>query len=209
MAPWVLAKTDKTRLSTVMSHLVESLKLVSVLIWPFMPETAEKMQTVLQLPKRGGALGLKDIRGWGDQQPLAPASKAPQLFPRIEVKRDEKAKFPKGDKRPKPLKTISFKEFQGLDLRVGVIREVESIPKSKKLIKLIVDMGEERVVVAGIAGHFDEADLIGKQVIVVANLEPAKLMGVESQGMVLAAEDESGLHLITTDGEAIPGSRVK
>ena len=70
-------------------------------------------------------------------------------------------------------------------------------------------MGEERVVVAGIAGHFDEADLIGRQVVVVANLEPAKLMGVESQGMVLAAEDESGLHLITTESEVAPGSQVK
>jgi methionyl-tRNA synthetase len=209
MAPWVLAKTDRDRLATVMSCLVESLKIVSVLLWPFMPETTEKMQTVLHLPKKGKDLGLKEIRDWGGQPSSAPASKAPQLFPRIEVKKGEKSKHPKKKKRPKAVETISFKDFQRLDLRVGTIKQVETIPKSKKLIKLIVDLGEERVVVAGIAGHFDEADLIGRQVIVVANLEPAKLMGVESQGMVLAAEDESGLHLITTDSEAVPGSQVK
>ena len=104
---------------------------------------------------------------------------------------------------------ISFKDFQRLDLRVGTIRALEAIPKSKKLIKLTVDIGEERTVVAGIVGHYSEESLLGKQVILVANLEPVELMGVESRGMVLAAEDDSGVHLLVPDVETVPGSQVR
>ncbi len=104
---------------------------------------------------------------------------------------------------------ISLQEFQQLELRVGYIKKAEAIPGSKKLIKLTVDMGEERTVVAGLLGHYKEEDLIEKQVILLANLEPVKLMGVESQGMVLAVEDESGVHLLTPDTTTTPGSKVK
>jgi len=104
---------------------------------------------------------------------------------------------------------ISFEEFQKLDLRVGTITKAEPIPKSKKLIKLTVDVGEERTVVAGVAGHYEAEDLQGRQVVLVVNLEPAKLMGVESQGMVLAAEDDSGVHLLIPDVATKPGSTVK
>jgi methionyl-tRNA synthetase len=104
---------------------------------------------------------------------------------------------------------ISFQEFQRLDLRVGTVLKAEGIPGSKNLLKLFVDIGEERTVVAGLVGHYTEEDLEGKQVVVVANLEPAKLMGVESQGMVLAAEDESGVYLLTPDISVTPGSEVK
>jgi methionyl-tRNA synthetase len=138
-------------------------------------------------------------------------TKAPALFPRIDTKKQEKpekqikAKKPAGKKAP----LVSFKEFQKLDLRIGTIKNAEAIKGAKKLLKLTVDMGEERTVVAGLAGHYSEQDLIGKQVILVANLEPAELMGVESQGMVLAAEDGTGLHLIVPDGVTVPGSKVK
>ena len=104
---------------------------------------------------------------------------------------------------------ISFQEFQRLELKVGVIKTAQAVPGSKKLMKLVVDMGVERTVVAGLAGHYSGNALIGKQVILVANLEPTKLMGVESQGMILAAEDESGIHLIVPDTESMPGSIVK
>ena len=109
----------------------------------------------------------------------------------------------------KQLSTISFKEFQKMDLRVGTIKKAERIPGSKKLLKLTVDMGEERTVVAGLVGHYSEEDFVGKQVILVANLEPVKLMGVESYGMVLATEDGSGVHLLMPDAYTNPGSKVK
>ncbi|HEN21402.1 MAG TPA: methionine--tRNA ligase subunit beta, partial [Desulfobacteraceae bacterium] len=92
---------------------------------------------------------------------------------------------------------------------VGTIKKAETIPKSKKLLKLEVDIGEPRTVVAGIAGSYSPEDLAGKQVIIVANLDPVKLMGVESRGMVLAAEDNSGIHLLSPDAETSPGSKVK
>jgi len=201
MAPWVLAKSDKTRLSTVMFHIIEPLKIISVLLWPFMPGTAEKIHNLLGLSKSGKDFRLNDVRKWGEERPVRAISKAPRLFPRIEM-----------EKEAEPMKQkdlISFEEFQKLDLRTGVIKKAETIPGSKKLIKLTVDMGEERVVVAGILGHYSEEDLIDKQVVLVTNLEPVKLMGVESRGMVLAAEDESGVHLLIPDVNTIPGSQIK
>jgi methionyl-tRNA synthetase len=104
---------------------------------------------------------------------------------------------------------VPIKDFQKLDLRVGTIKSVEPVPGSKKLLKMLVDMGEERTIVAGLAGLYAESDLVGKQVVVVSNLEPATLMGVESNGMVLAAEDKSGVHLLTPDAPTRPGSKVR
>ena len=210
MAPWVLAKSDRPRLETVLFHLAESIKIVSVLIWPFMPQSAEKIQHALGLPKSGRELTLEDVGRWGGVTGKTIAE-VPRLFPRIEAdKKPEPPKEKKKGKKPKGEKTvISFEEFQKLDLRVGTITKAETIPKSKKLIKLTVDVGEERTVVAGVAGHYEAEDLQGRQVVLVVNLEPAKLMGVESQGMVLAAEDDTGVHLLIPDVTTKPGSTVK
>ena len=104
---------------------------------------------------------------------------------------------------------ISLKEFQALDIRIGTVKSAESVPGSKKLLKLTVDIGEERTVVAGLAGIYAERDLVGKQVVVLANLEPVTLMGVESKGMLLAAEDKSGVHVLAPDAETAPGSKVR
>jgi methionyl-tRNA synthetase len=87
-APWVLAKSDRDRLCTVMFHIIEPLKIISVLLWPFMPETAEKIQTYLGLSKIGRDLKIQDIRKWGEEKPIRSISKAPHLFPRIEVKKE-------------------------------------------------------------------------------------------------------------------------
>ncbi len=211
MAPWVLAKSDQERLSTVMFHILESLKIISVVLWPFLPETAEKIQHLLGLSKVGRDVKIKDILEWGKERPIVSISKVPHLFPRIEVKgKGEAIKQKEDEKEGEKMKgEISFEAFQQLDLRVGTIKAAEAIPGSKKLIKLLVDIGEERTVVAGIVGHYSEKELLGKQVILVANLEPVKLMGVESRGMVLAAEDASGVHLLMPDADTKPGSQVK
>jgi methionyl-tRNA synthetase len=206
MAPWVLAKTDTGRLSTVLFNLLESIKAVSVMLWPFIPGTSEKIQGFMGLTKTGKDLTLEDVREWGRLLPTKLISKAPQLFPRIEKKMETTQVKEQEKKDEEPL---SFAEFQRLDLRVGTIRTAEQVPGSKKLIKLTVDIGEDRTVVAGILGHYAEVDLINKQVIVVANLAPAKLMGVESRGMVLAATDASGVHLVAPDVNTVPGSKVK
>ena len=201
MAPWVLAKSDRDRLSTVMFNILESLKIISVLLWPFIPGTAEKMQRALGLSKPGEAIRFKDIREWGNGGEKLSVSEVPHLFPRIEMQKEKKTKIVKP--------SITYDEFQKMDLRIGTIKQAEPISGSKKLTKLTVDIGEEKTVVAGIQGYYKAADLLNKQVVLVANLEPVKLMGVESQGMVLAAEDDSGVHLLIPDVDTKPGSIVK
>ncbi len=206
-APWELAKSDRDRLSTVMFFIIESLKIISVLLWPFMPGTAEKIQGLLGLPRSGKDLKLEDIRQWGKLVPERSISKVIRLFPRIDR---EKIKVPEGLKdQGSGEKTVSFEDFKKLDLRIGTIKAAEAIPGSEKLLKLTVDMGEERTVVAGISGFYSKKDLIEKQVVLVANLEPIKLMGVESMGMVLAAEDRTGVHLLVPDTSTVRGSKVK
>jgi methionyl-tRNA synthetase len=209
--PWVLAKSDTTRLATVLNHIVESLKIISVLIWPVMPETAGTIQDLLGLPRKGGDLGLQDIREWGRVKPSGTIAKAPHLFQRIgpESPKEGTGKKKVEKKKEDLANRVSIKEFQKLDLRVGTIKSVEPVTGSKKLLKILLDVGEERTIVAGLAGLYSEPDLVGKQVVVVANLEPVKLMGVESNGMVLAAEDKAGVHLLTTDAETAPGSKIR
>ncbi len=199
--PWVLAKSDRDRLSTVLDRIVEVIKIVSVLIWPFMPRTAENIQHQLGLELAGKDLGLDRARQWGKTKRVSPVAKAPPLFPRVTVEREQPV-----EPIPQP---IDFKDFQKLDLRVGVIKKAEPIPGSDKLLKLTVDIGAERTIVAGLAPHYGVDELRNKQVIVLTNLKPVKLRGVESQGMILAAEDESGVQLVITDKEGKPGSAIK
>ena len=129
--------------------------------------------------------------------------KGESLFPRVEEENKSEEK-----KMMETENVISYEDFQKIDLRVAKVLAAENIKKSDRLLKLRIDVGEERTVVAGLVGHYTEEDLEGKQVVVVANLEPAKLMGVESQGMVLAATDESGVHLLSPDASVTPGSEV-
>ena len=106
-------------------------------------------------------------------------------------------------------KLVSLEEFQGLELRVGIIKEAEPIPGSDKLLRLTVDIGEVRAIVAGVAAHYKIDKLKNKQVIVLANLKPVKLMGVESQGMILAAEDKGVAYLLRPDKKSKPGSPIR
>jgi methionyl-tRNA synthetase len=205
--PWVLAKADRARLATVMCHIVESLKIISALIWPVMPETAENIQGFLGLSKKGAALRLEDLRAWGKERPVKALSKAPHVFHRIEKK--EKPQEGKRALKEDEEEMITIEDFQKLDLRVGTIQKVEPVSGSSKLLKLTVDIGERRTVVAGIASLYRQEELVGKQVVLLANLKPASLMGVESKGMILAAEDKSGVHLLKPDAPAAPGSKVR
>ena len=107
--------------------------------------------------------------------------------------------------------TVSYEEFSKLDIRIGKIVEVEEIPKSKKLIKLMIDIGEEnpRQVVAGIKQYYKPEDLVGRQVVVLTNLQPVKLMGVESKGMILAGDIDGRAVLLQPDSEVPPGTKVR
>ena len=200
MKPWEMAKSNRDRLGTVLNTITEVIRIVSVLLWPVMPQTAEKIQDQLGLGIVGLELDLASLKEWGGVKQVRPMSKAPPLFPRVKREKEEKVK--------EKMELINLADFQRLDLRVGLIREAEPIPGSKKLLKLIVDIGEERTIVAGLATDYQVDELRNKQVIVLANLKAVKLMGVESQGMILAAEDEGKVYLLVPDKESKPGSII-
>jgi len=219
--PWVLAKDPAkvARLNTVLYNLAETLRLIGLVLAPVMPETSIKMRTALGLTGEGGEEpNLKDHGVWGLTQPGQALSVGPALFPRLDKKKETskapKAKSPAGstpdaNATHPPDNLLSFDDFQKLDLRVAEIIAAEKIKKSDRLLKLTVKAPEERTVVAGIAEFYPPEKLVGRQVIMVANLKPTKLMGVLSQGMILAARDESGkLSLAGLADTLQPGSKV-
>ncbi len=217
VAPWTLAKEagQRPRLQTVMRNLLEVNRTVAVLIAPFMPETAETMLARLSIPKKALDLRLDEDSRWGTLHEGVPVHKGEALFPRVETEKiaqlKQKGMPPKAGAaalKEAGMELISFEEFKKLDLRTGIVKHAEAVPKSRKLLKLIVDIGEERQVVAGIAQTHTAEEVVGKQVIIVANLQPAKLMGIESRGMVLAVSDGDRLSLVTTAEPVSPGLRV-
>ena len=133
------------------------------------------------------------------QNPTSPAAAAPAVAPA-------------GTPAPATASSeITIDDFLRVDLRVGTIRKAEPHPNADRLVVLSVDLGEEqeRQLVAGIRAHYEPETLVGKQIVVVANLKPAKLRGVESRGMILAASDDSGVHVLAPDVPTAPGAKVK
>jgi methionyl-tRNA synthetase len=189
----------------VLYALAESLRLLGTILGPFLPEAAARIRAGLG---QTAAATLAEAR-WGGLGPGATVTKVSGLFPRVD---DRKPAAPAatravGTDSPR----ISVADFGKVELRVAQVLTAEAVPKSKKLLKLTVSLGtEERTLVAGIAEHYAPADLVGKKVVVVTNLEPAKLMGIESNGMVLAGSvDGGGLAVLTLDRDLPPGAKVR
>jgi methionyl-tRNA synthetase len=219
-APWVMAKNKHSRrqLETVIYNLLEGLRIISGLIYPVMPTTARTMQFHLGIsPDEENTppfYRLDRLRTWKGLAPNTVLPKAVTLFPRIEIKKDkeEMDQTPPEStvKPPPPLKPeITYEDFQKVDLRVGTILAVEPVPRAKKLLKIQVNLGEDRTIVAGISNHYTPEELIGKQVLIVANLKPAKLMGILSNGMLLAAVTEETCAVATLDRPMPPGSPLR
>ncbi len=218
-APWELAKdpANSEQLATVLYHLLESLRLVTLCIQPVMPETAKKMAAALGTDYPAT---FADHSQWGLLKPGTAITKPDSLFPRLEkkkkgepaVKEQKPAKDKKNDKQKESANEndglMNFADFQKFDLRVAEVVTAERIKKSDRLLKLTVMAPEERTIVAGIAEHYQPEEMVGKQVIIVANLKPAKLMGVTSQGMVLAAKDGKTLVLSALSDTVPAGSKV-
>ena len=213
-APWALAKDEskKQELANVMYNLAESLRHISVLISPFMPVTAERIWQQLNLPGKFADVQLDDIKAWGGIAGGHKVGTPEQLFPRIEVEKDEAPVKEKAAKQPKEKQEkkaqeqpaengeISIDDFAKVQLRVVKVLAAEPVPKTEKLLKLKVDLGnEQREIVSGIAKHYDPADLIGKNVVMVINLKPAKIRGIVSHGMVLAASQGDDLKVLSVD----------
>ena len=213
-APWVLAKKKSShkQLAVVIYHLLEGLRIISGLIYPVMPDTAKKMQQHLGLDPDDFFYHLNQLRTWKVIAPGTALLKLVSLFPRIEMEAAASDSAAPPQEEPAVLETkpeITLEEFSRIDLRVATVVHAEPIPKAKKLLKLEVDVGHQRTLVAGIAEKYTAEELIGKQVIVVANLKPAKLMGVVSNGMVVAAVDDSGPTLATLEKAVAPGTPLK
>lgn len=216
--PWALAKYEAKAplLDAVLYHLCEGMRFVSLMAEPVIPIASEKIWNQLGLTDFKDA-AYKDLV-WGGIADGTHINKGPQLFPRIEIEKDEEAPAPKKAEKKQPKKeekkeekkeAISIDDFFKTDLRVAEILTAEKVEKSKKLIKMTVSLGdgETRTVVSGISEYYQPEELIGKHVIFVSNLKPAKLMGIESQGMILAASKDGSLKVPFVDMPA--GSRVK
>jgi methionyl-tRNA synthetase len=220
-APWELAKNPRQsdRLRTVLSFLAESLWKIALVLGPIMPTTAANMAAALGMQSRFAGATIEDLKEWGDIDPGTAIAKVTQLFPRVETKTEpapSTGKAKKARQEPEPALgegLISFDQFKTVELRVAEIVAAEKVAKSERLLKLTLKAPEERTIVAGIAQHYAPGDLLGKRVLIVANLKPAKLMGIPSQGMVLAAKEQLAdggekLVLTTVAGDIAPGSRV-
>jgi len=193
--PWKTIKSDPQKAADCLLNCANLVKVLCVALSPFMPSTCDKLAKQLNV----------EVGSWEqakkfDIKPGHQIGKPSILFTKVQT-----------DNPSKPLKPrVSIKDFEKLDIRIGRVTKAEKIPGSKKLLKIELKLaGERRTIVAGIAEHYPPEELIGKQVAIVSNLEPVKLMGVKSEGMLLAAEDEGKISILTSDKPVKPGAKVK
>lgn len=226
-APWALAKdpNSRERLNTVLYHMAEVLRIVTVLIGPFMPKTPEKVWQQLGITGKKESQTWESITSWGALPAGVAINRGNPLFPRLEIPQEEENEDNKPAKKQfknkvkeekkkaqaeKKSEQITIDDFAKIDLRVAEVIEAEKVEGSDKLLKLKVKVGEEeRQIVAGISKHYKPEELLGKKVVVVYNLKPAKLMGIKSEGMLLAASNEEGLGVLTLDKDVSSGAKVK
>jgi len=207
--PWTLAKDPgkKDRLATVIYNLLEALRCIAVFIAPFMPGTTGKVLSHLGITD-AEAQDFSTLKQWGGLPAGSKLQKIEALFPRIEYKKEDKMDT-QAKAAPVFKPEISYEDFEKVDLRVARILEAEPVPKSSKLLKLKIDIGEERVIVAGMGKDYRPEEMVGKMIVVVANLKPTKLMGVESRGMLLATDTADGLTLLSCDRLPEVGAKVR
>ncbi|MBE3591403.1 MAG: methionine--tRNA ligase [Thermoanaerobacter sp.] len=206
--PWILAKDEskKERLGTVLYNLVEALRFIAILISPFMPNTPQKMFEQLGIEK--------DLTTWeslkfGLLKEGTKVKRGEIIFPRIDVNKELSAIEEKAEEEEKKIDYITIGDFAKIQLRVAEILEAEKVEGSDKLIKMKLKVGEEtRQIVGGIARYYTPEELIGKKIIIVYNLEPKKLKGIESQGMLLAASTEGKMSLLTVDRDIESGAKI-
>jgi methionyl-tRNA synthetase len=215
--PWKIRKaegSDSARLHRVLSAAAEGVRLSAVMLAPFIPKTSRKIFEAFGMEGRDPATEDLD---WGRLPVSRPMPETPPLFPRADAEAYFKEKnvttTPSESTAPAPADDrIAIEDFQRVRLRTARIVVAERVPKSNKLMRLEVDLGDERrQIVAGIAAQYEPEALVGRNVVVVANLKPAKLMGVESNGMVLAASvGEAGAPVLLDVPADVPaGSKVK
>ena len=215
--PWHLIKTDKQRVATILNISLQLVANLAIAFDPFLPFSSEKLRQMLNMKEFNWEnLGHTDLLEEGHQ-----LAKAELLFEKIDdsvveaqVQKLEDRKKENAEKNYRAneiRQTIEFSDFEKLDIRVGTVLECQKVPKADKLLQFLIEDGlDKRTIVSGIAKHYSPEELIGKQVCFVANLAPRKLKGIESQGMILSAENIDGsLAVISPSKEVKPGSEVK
>ena len=205
--PWILAKDEskKERLGTVLYNLAEALRFIAILISPFMPNTPKKIFEQLGIEEN---LTTWESLKFSLLKVGTRVKRGEIIFPRIDVKKELVAIEEKA-KEEKKIDYITIEEFAKIQLRVAEILEAERVEGSDKLIKMKLKVGEEiRQIVGGIGRHYAPKELVGKKIIIVYNLEPKKLMGIESQGMLLAASIEGKMSLLTVDRDIESGAKI-
>ena len=231
--PWKLAKDPDKRkeLNAVLYTAAECLRILSLYIYPFMPSTAKNIANQLGLNVNFDSPLLSQEIKWGELRSGTRIRKGNALFPRIELKPQGAKTVSDSPANPQPVPAaattatatapaaiaaapaqITIDEFMKIQLKTAKVISAERVPKSEKLLKLQVSLGEgaeQRQIVAGIGKKYEPGTLVGKTIVIVANLKPAKLMGIESQGMVLAAGDSEVRGLVTILEEVDPGTKVK
>lgn len=203
-----------------MYHLAEGLRIVSVLLVPFIGDTAKQIQDVLGIDDEK-LVSWQSIDKFGKNVCGLTVKKIPPLFPRIDVKKEleelEKISDNRSLKKQKKMPAakqeiagvITYDDFKKVELKTGIVKQTEDIEGSDKLIKMQVEIGSEtRQIVSGIREWYTAEGMLGKTVVVVTNLKPAKLFGVKSEGMLLAAEADGKLSIVTVEGSMKSGARV-
>ncbi|MDD5017333.1 MAG: methionine--tRNA ligase subunit beta, partial [Eubacteriales bacterium] len=219
--PWALARdtSKKARLAGVMVHLAEGLRIVSVLLTAFIPDTAVRIQEILGITDKT-LISWDSLDVFGNSLCGLKVKKTPPLFPRIDVGKEleelekisDNRSLKKQKKMPGKQETegiITYDDFKKVELKTGVVLQAEAVEGSDKLLVLKVEVGgETRQIVSGIRQWYAPEEMAGKTVVVVTNLKPAKIFGVASEGMLLAAEADGDLKLVTVDGSLKSGAEV-
>jgi len=205
--PWELFKEDPREAKAVLYRVVEGLRIASILLTPAMPDKMAELRRALGLREE---VHLEEAERWGLAEPLPLPQEAGVLFPK-EAPREEARGSGEGKMEDSAEdRSISIEDFAKVELRVAEVVAAEKHPNADRLLVLRLSLGnEERTVVSGIARWYRPEELVGKKVVLVANLKPAKLRGVESQGMILAASEGDKLTLVTVEGDIPPGAVVK
>lgn len=212
--PWILAKNeeDKPRLGTVLYNLAETIRIIAALLSSYMPETAQKIAAQINADN----IDYESTKTFGVLKPGTKVGEAVPLFARIDAdkKLEELAAEHEANTKKKieiaPYKDyIEFDEWEKLDIRVGKVLECEPVKKSKKLLRFTLEVGsEKRQILSGISQFHKPEELIGKNVIFIANLKPRKMMGLESCGMILSAEYNDSLTVLTTLNDVQSGAEI-
>ncbi|HBT20730.1 MAG TPA: methionine--tRNA ligase [Peptococcaceae bacterium] len=221
-APWALARdsSKRSRLETVLYYMVEALRFCTVMCTPFMPGLPPKVYMQLGIENETHVHTWESIEKWGALPSGVRINRGEPIFPRIDLKKLEiqeqqasegaQGEKEKDDVDKKIENEITIDEFSRVDLRVAEVLKAEKVENADKLLKLEVDLGtEKKTVVAGIAEYYKPDEVVGKKVVIVANLKPAKIRGITSQGMILAASKGDKLGVITLDKDIPVGAKVK